>query len=364
MTQFADLYRNRPRPGSSLADQLQAAEMHASDVVLMEGLHLGAHGNEPPFHIERGTGPVRKVVDRFRQADESGQMTWCRHLKPGSPQPATWQAWRPSRLYCGPCMVKLPPLSSKEDRRCDACRWVGTKIWPQRMMVPGRSLPAREGKPGETRPPVILMFGLCGRCQARAKAAAAELAEATPCRFRLPPAGRPMTAAEIGLFRMAATLARAVGEGNREKAADLPAETNLLELLWATAALVISMTRAFLGQADWHSETGPPELRELWDEIPAALTRWDAYGPEAGLARPELRDYCAAAVDLVKQIDRGDPDVFAPFTTYKAAAPVLAGMVWILAAIVQWPMRAGLAATEDQVWAELLDGITRWESEP
>jgi len=49
---------------------------------------------------------------------------------------------------------------------------------------------------------------------------------------------------------------------------------------------------------------------------------------------------------------------------YEAAAPALAGAGWILTVLTQWPVQAGLAATGDQVWAELLDGIARWESEP
>lgn len=364
MTAFADVYRNRPRPDSGLADQLQAAEAHAFDFALIDGMHLGGRVGELLFNVERGTGPVRKIVDRFRQADESDQMTWCRHLKPGSPQPAVWQAWRPSRLYCMPCTAQLPPLSGKEDRRCDACRWVGTKIWPQRMMVPGRSLAARAGKPEEARPPLMLMFGLCGRCHARAKAAAAEVAAATPCKLRIPPAGRPVTAAEATNFRTALMLVRAIGEGDREKAADLFAEASLLQLLWAIVTLVIVLTRAFRRQAEWAAGAVAPGAAELWDMIPATLARWDSYGPAAGLSSLELRDYCNTAVKLIKQVHRGDDDAFAQFTTYEAAAPALAGAGWILTALTQWPVQAGLAATGDQVWAELLDGIARWESEP
>jgi hypothetical protein len=362
MTASADAYRKRPARGSALADQLQAAEMHASDLLLSDCLHLGVRGTEPPFNAQQGTGPVRKVADRFRRTDEAAEMTWCRHLKPDSPQPAVWQAWRPSRLYCASCVAHLPPLSGKDDRRCDGCRWVGTKIWPHRMMMPGRSLPARSGKPEEARPPVMLMFGLCGRCQAKAKAAAAEVAAATPCKLRIPPAGRPVTAAEATDFRTALMLARAIGEGDKEKAADLPAKADLLQLLWATVMLVIVLTTESLHQAEWAPDAVPPEPAELWDMFPATLARWDSYGPAAGLSSKKLQDYCNTAVKLIKQVHRGDDYAFTQFTTREAAIPALAGAEWILAAITQWPVQAGLAATADQVWAEMLGAIGRWES--
>jgi hypothetical protein len=71
----------------------------------------------------------------------------------------------------------------------------------------------------------------------------------------------------------------------------------------------------------------------------------------------------AAETLVAESMYRGDPDAFARFTTYDAVAPVLTGAVWLLAVVVQWLVRAGLTATADQVWAELADGITRWESE-
>jgi hypothetical protein len=119
MTTFADIYRNRPARGSALADQLRAAEMHAAETLVAESMHLGSRGTEPPFDPERGTGPVRKIIDRFRQADESGQLSWCRHLKPGSPQPAAWQAWRPSRMPGRPSIKREPTSSPNSPNSLD-----------------------------------------------------------------------------------------------------------------------------------------------------------------------------------------------------------------------------------------------------
>jgi hypothetical protein len=335
------------------------------DFLAADSQQIGAHHNKGTGTLpnaERLTGPDRKIIDAFRQRDESGGLSWCRHLKPGSPQPAVWLAWRPSRLYCLPCVPRLPQISSKEDRRCDACRTIVPKIHPCRMMAPARPLPARQGKPEEVRPPVIMMYGLCGRCRARGAAARAELVDSTPCRFRLLPVAQQAPPQAADLFRAAVALTRAVDAHDQDAIVAAGGSHDPRQLLWATAHLVIAVTETLGAQGEWREDAAPPDPAELWESIPATLHRWEGYGPDTGLSFPELRQHCGAAVGLIKRVHRGEREALADLTTVAAAVPVLAGAAYVLAAVVSMPVVANLAGNAEQVWAAVLEGIDRWES--
>jgi hypothetical protein len=306
---------------------------------------------------------MRKIIDAFTGQDDAGTLTWCRHLKPGAPAPAAWQPWHPGRLYCMPCLLALPRLTSKEDRRCDACRTIVSSIHPARFLVPARQMPARPGKPPGARPPVVIMYGLCGRCLARHKAITAELMATASSRFRFPPAGRHVSPREASSFRTALTAARALADDDKDAMVQhLVGDGDPLRVLWAAVHLTIILLHTVIDQAEWVKDCTPPTPEDILATIPVTFQRWESYGPGAGLTFPGWREQCTAAVDLITTVMRDGDGILTSLTSLDSIAQALAGCLYVFSATLQIPVHFALAPSMDHVWTEMDAAISRWEA--
>jgi hypothetical protein len=344
--------KRRLKPGRvGLYDQMDAAYAATIDGHVALGIlnQADRKGQTGFFHYEQSRGPTKAIVDEFTRRDDKDTLYWCRHLRPDAPQPATWQAWRPDRLYCITCVNGLPQLSGKEDRRCDACGHVGHVVTPCMLSTPAKILPGREGKPAEARPPVTLMFGLCKRCDEASQADAARVQTETRARLRLPGSDSPLDAPQAAAYRTAVTVTRCWAARDQEglEAALLREGLAPNQLLWGQVNLIVLITDAILDQAEFREEAVPPSFDEILASFTGSLDRWVSH-PVIKFPG-ELADMCDRARRIIMHIKRGD---FAPFEELDATGAMLVavGAMVLLLAAADAAIPAGLAASADQVW--------------
>lgn len=151
----------------ALADQADAAGRDGAAIMVALAERLPA---ELKWAVP--TGPAAAVHTRFLTRCATGRLTSCPHLT-GSPQPAWWAAWRPSRVHCHACIeqVSRQVRGTREDRRCDHCRKVRSTIVPGAAQFPALvvDLP---GLPPLATGPVTVVYGLCAPCRDASTAAA------------------------------------------------------------------------------------------------------------------------------------------------------------------------------------------------
>jgi hypothetical protein len=337
----------------ALHDQLGAAFDDVVEMWVAEAVQLKLTGGRPVL-----AGPAARVLAAFERRDKDGALQWCKHLRPESPQPAVWLAWRPGRLYCGPCMVQLPPLSGREDRRCDACRSVQSKITQCRSMAPGRLLPERTGKPAEARPPVVLMYGLCGRCRARTEAESKRAAAAAPVRFCLPAFGRRLGAEEAASLRTAVEVARHYARGEHEEmVAEATAPgAHLHRVTWGLLVLAMYGLEGVIATA----ETDPGAARPTFEEVLGRMTEMPARWETHPLIKypAELTAGARKAAALIRRARAGDRRALSGVA--KDARDLTIGGLLLLGSIPALATVAGVASDPEQVWAVMREAIDYW----
>jgi hypothetical protein len=345
--------RQRTPSATAFYDQLAAAYDSTLDMHIADSTQLELTGRMP-----LSAGPAGRIAAEFRRRDEEGSLQWCRHLRPESPRPAIWLAWRPGRLYCGPCMAQLPPLSSKEDRRCDACRSVQPKIHPCRAMIPARLLPERAGKPEETRPPAVIMYGLCGRCKARSVTEGKLAAAAVPVRFRMPAFGRPLTADETAGLSAAVAVARHFTRGEPEEmlAAVTAPGVDSYRVTWGLLILVRYALEGVLQLAEYDPQAGPPSFEEVLTQITGTGARWR---DNPLIKFPgEMAAGTREAAGIILRIRAGDQEALSAIVPDWRA--VTLGGLCLIAAVAELAVMAGLAGEQEQVWSVMLEEIASW----
>lgn len=361
----------RPDPGrTALRDQLAAAERETYAIGAAFRMSAG-EGHMAFASFDDLAGPVGTIARMFLTRADSPGFRWCKHLKRNAPAPAVWMPWHPDRLYCVPCSVALPPLSSKEDRRCDNCGVIRSRITPNQITAPAAELPQRPGMPPEARPAVTITFGLCNRCMAAAKDAQARSERERRRSFRLAPAGRPILAREAEALRVAVLIARMQGEyDDQARAAGhqeiteraIAGGTGLPHVLWGAVTLIRMMATTLLAAGD-----GPPAPRSvLWDEIGRDIRRLSQMSrdprvrPDAVVSETLELD-CRRAVALVRRSDAGDDEAFGSVPPGDVPH-VLTGATFLLRSLIPTAVLLGLAYPEAEVWTGILASIDQWEA--
>jgi hypothetical protein len=344
----------------ALRDQADAAYAECLDRSIA-GRILADGGIDPSqagfISFQHSAGPAMKIVDVFRSRDNEDTFTYCKHLRKDAPQPAAWQAWRPGRLYCGPCLVSLPRLSSKEDRRCDACGWIGGSITPGNLTVPAKDLPERAGKPAQIRPPVTIFYGLCGRCMAAERADKDRVIALTPVRLDFSllhspgPGERAVYLAALEVSRM---LSGSGARGTAEFFArdDLPAVNHVAWGLVNLCILVTGSIARYATPADGDDQPSFPFILRSFTDLTARMVENPVIRFDRAIAGC-IRKTAA----LIVSIHDGDYDAFSRLNG-TGQAEITVGASYLLEMAIGAMIPAGLAGSPQQV-REMLDSRFR-----
>jgi hypothetical protein len=110
-------------------------------------------------NLGKGPDAAQTVFTRLVELLDSGELGMCVHVRPHAPNPAIWTAWSPSKLRCLPCAETAGTgiKGTKEDRRCDACGYIGARVYQISKLTP-------PVKYRQLILPILVIFGLCPRC--------------------------------------------------------------------------------------------------------------------------------------------------------------------------------------------------------
>lgn len=169
---------------AALIDQAHAAANHGAQLFADTAQRVNA-----TVDLTVPTGARAAILNRLSQMSFSGQVTGCPHLRPTSPQPQFWAAWKPGRIRCAGCLglAAVAIKGTAEDRRCDHCQRIVPTIYSCQMLLPGYVLPDLLLSSG----PTLITFGLCPPC----------VDSSTPGDIPTKPAGRARPRGQRGQSR-------------------------------------------------------------------------------------------------------------------------------------------------------------------
>lgn len=109
--------------------------------------------------IEVTTGADKRIKQQFADLAKSGELGMCVHVRHQAPRAARWMSWSPGKLRCVECaeLVCREIRGTPEDRRCDACGHIGTRIHKLSTLIPASTYK-------EVLVPILIFFGLCNHC--------------------------------------------------------------------------------------------------------------------------------------------------------------------------------------------------------
>jgi hypothetical protein len=153
----------------ALLDQAGAADAETTSLIQATVQALASLGETPEQVSARAFHRriQRRMSKALRGTLEAGTSPVCPHMRIDAPAPAVWLAWKPGRLRCVMCAGRASERigGTREDHTCDSCR----RYSPRQLKWGAYTLPPLLASidPPLITPPVIVHYGICGRCDRR-----------------------------------------------------------------------------------------------------------------------------------------------------------------------------------------------------